>query len=52
MPGVAIDDVDQMMGKVFGEYVHNSDGAHLDCGIADDAAWRYWCRLRVYQVPM
>jgi hypothetical protein len=48
LPGAEITDTDKKMFSVYGDYVHQNDGTHLDGGIADDAQWQeYWRKLVV-----
>ena len=40
-----------LLQEVYGEFPHHNDGAHLDWGITDDAAWqRRWRRLAAHSV--
>jgi hypothetical protein len=49
LPGAIISDADLQLYEVFGDYVHQNSGQHLDGGIADDELWQnYWRRLIVY----
>jgi hypothetical protein len=49
LPGATISDADRLLNKVYGDYVHQNPGTHLDGGIADDALWQErWSRLTVY----
>eukprot|EP00978_Attheya_sp_CCMP212_P028315 scaffold97435_cov93-Attheya_sp.AAC.5 len=46
------------MFSVYGDYVHQNDGTHLDGGFTDDAQWQeYWRKLVVlppqrFDVPL
>jgi hypothetical protein len=49
LPGAIISDADLQLYGVYGDYVHQNPGQHLDGGIADDKLWQnYWRRLIVY----
>ena len=37
LPGYIVTDVDRKLQEVYGDYIHQNDGSHLDGGIADDA---------------
>jgi hypothetical protein len=53
MHGVAIDAVDQMMDKFFGERFYHNDGSHLNGSIVDDTTWQdYWRQLIVFPGQM
>jgi hypothetical protein len=45
------------MEEVYGDYVHQNLGTHLEGGITDDAMWQgYWCQLiacpsSTYDIP-
>jgi hypothetical protein len=48
LPGYKITEVDQKLMDVYGDYIHQNDGSHLDGGILDDAAWQSrWRKLIV-----
>ena len=57
LPGATISDADRKLLEVYGDYIHQNDGTHLDGGIKDDAVWQeYWRRLvtlppQRYDVP-
>jgi hypothetical protein len=40
LPGYKITEVDQKRMNVYGDYVHQSKGSHLDGNIQDNAAWQ------------
>jgi hypothetical protein len=49
LPGAHISEADLLLEKVFGDYVHQNPGTHLNGGIADDVDWQeYWSRLIVF----
>ncbi len=39
LPGYKPTEVDQKLKEVYGDYLHQNDGSHLDGGIQDDAEW-------------
>jgi hypothetical protein len=46
LPGAVISEADLKMKEVFGDYVHQNDGSHLDGGIKEDGAWQeQWRKL-------
>ena len=48
LPGVNITDADRKLMEVYGDYIHQNDGTHLDGGIKDDAKWQErWRKLLV-----
>jgi hypothetical protein len=57
LPGAAISMADLKLKEVYGDYIHQNDGTHLDGGIADDSVWQArWAKLIVlptqrYQAP-
>ncbi len=57
LPGATILDADRILEKVYGDYVHQNSGAHLDGGITNNAMWQgFWRRLiacpsSTYDVP-
>jgi hypothetical protein len=57
LPGATITDADRKLLEVYGDYIHQNDGTHLDGGIQDDAVWQeYWRKLvtlppQRYDVP-
>ena len=57
LPPEPIEQINNLMYKVYGDYVHQDDGTQLDGGIQDDNTWQtYWRRLvafpvQSYQVP-
>ena len=40
LPGYDITAVDRKLMEVYGDYVHQNDGAHLDGGVMDDDVWQ------------
>jgi hypothetical protein len=49
LPGATVSEADLLLDKVYGDYVHQNSGQHLDGGIVDDEEWQnYWRRLIVY----
>jgi hypothetical protein len=49
LPGATISNTDLLFYEVYGDYVHQNSGQHLDGGIADDELWQnYWRRIIVY----
>jgi hypothetical protein len=48
LPGVEMTEADKLLLKVYGDYVHQNDGTHLDGGIADDKVWqKRWIDLAI-----
>ena len=47
LPGAVISEADRKLLDVYGNYIHQNDGSHLDGGIADDAEWQDRCRKLV-----
>jgi hypothetical protein len=46
LPGVTASDADRKLMEVYGDYIHQNDGSHLDGGIKDDAVWQeHWRKL-------
>jgi hypothetical protein len=43
LSGATILAVDIKLMKVFGDYIHQNDGTHLDGGIEEDDAWQGQC---------
>ena len=56
-PGHVPTEVDLKLKEVYGDYLHQNDGTHLDGGIQDDAVWQErWKKLvglpaQRYQAP-
>jgi hypothetical protein len=49
LPGATLSDADRMLHAVYGDYVHQNPGQHLNGGIDDDQKWQdYWQWLIVY----
>ena len=57
LPDATISEADRKLLEVYGAYIHQNDGTHLDGGIKDDAIWQeYWRKLATlppqrYDVP-
>ncbi len=57
LPDATISEADRKLLEVYGDYIHQNDGTHLDGGIKDDAIWQeYWRKLATlppqrYDVP-
>ena len=57
LPGYQTTDVDQKLYEVYGDYIHQNDGTHLDGGIENNDEWaEQWRRLvslpqKTYDVP-
>ena len=57
LPGYVPNEVDLKLKEVYGDYLHQNDGTHLDGGIQDDAVWQErWKKLvglpaQRYQAP-
>jgi hypothetical protein len=48
LPGATILPADLKLMKVYGDYIHQNDGLHLDGGVQDDGAWQEgWRQLIV-----
>jgi hypothetical protein len=48
LPGATILPVDLKLMKVYGDYIHQNDGLHLDGGVKEDGAWQeQWRQLIV-----
>eukprot|EP00978_Attheya_sp_CCMP212_P030781 scaffold114420_cov71-Attheya_sp.AAC.1 len=48
LPGQAVTDTDRKLMGVYGDFVHQNDGTHLDGGIKDDKIWQErWKKLVV-----
>jgi hypothetical protein len=46
LPGATILEADLKLMKVYGDYIHQNDGTHLDGGLQDDSVWQErWRRL-------
>jgi hypothetical protein len=46
LPGATISDADRKLLEVYGDYIGQNDGTHLDGGIKDDAVWQArWRKL-------
>jgi hypothetical protein len=46
LPGAVISEADLKMKEVYGDYVHQNDGSHLDGRIKEDGAWQeQWRKL-------
>jgi hypothetical protein len=46
LPGATISPADLMLMKVYGDYLHQNDGTHLDGGIKEDGTWQErWRKL-------
>jgi hypothetical protein len=46
LPGATILDADRKLLEVYGDYIHQNDGTHLDGCIKDDAVWQaHWRKL-------
>jgi hypothetical protein len=57
LPGYVPTKADLKLKEVYGDYLHQNDGTHLDGGIQDDAEWQErWRKLvplpaQRYQAP-
>ncbi len=48
LPGAVVSAADLKLMDVYGDYIHQNDGSHLDGGIVDDAVWQArWAKLIV-----
>ena len=48
LPGAEVSAADLKLMDVYGDYIHQNDGSHLDGGIKDDAVWQArWAKLIV-----
>ena len=46
LPDFTLERAHLLLWGVYGDFVHHSDGSHLDGGVAGNAIWkRHWCRL-------
>jgi hypothetical protein len=44
--GVIVSDADQKLMEVYGDYIHQNDGSHLEGCTKDDAVWQeHWHKL-------
>jgi hypothetical protein len=57
LPGATITNAGRILEEVYGDYVHQNLGEHLDGGITNDAMWQgywYWliaCPSSTYSIP-
>jgi hypothetical protein len=40
LPGATISEADLKLMKVYGDYIHQNDGTHLNGGVQDDSVWQ------------